>query len=41
MHARPRSIAALLIALVIAALVMIGSGPASAAPVRTPPSQPA
>ena len=33
MHARPRSIAALLIALAVAALVMIGSGPVSAAPV--------
>ena len=33
MHARPRSIAALLIAFAVAALVMIGSGPASAAPV--------
>ena len=33
MHARHRSIAALLVALAVAALVMIGSGPASAAPV--------
>ena len=33
MHARPRSIAALLIAFAVAALVMIGSGPVSAAPV--------
>jgi branched-chain amino acid transport system permease protein len=33
MHARPRSIAALLIAFAIAMLVMVGSGPASAAPV--------
>jgi branched-chain amino acid transport system permease protein len=33
MHARPRSIAALLTALAVAALVMIGSGPVSAAPV--------
>lgn len=33
MHARPRSIAALLIAFAVAVLVMTGSGPASAAPV--------
>jgi branched-chain amino acid transport system permease protein len=33
MHARPRSIVALLIALAVAARVMIGSGPVSAAPV--------